>query len=78
MAAEVIVNFSRYPRSKRRRHTALGARIQHGLTEQKKTRDALARAQRLERSAHCSGVAHDLNNVLTANLMCADLLAQRL
>jgi PAS domain S-box-containing protein len=45
------------------------------VTEQKKLETQLLRAQRLESiGTLASGVAHDLNNVLTPIMMCTDLL----
>jgi len=47
------------------------------LTEQKKLEAHLLRAQRLESiGTLASGVAHDLNNILTPILMCAEVLRQ--
>lgn len=49
--------------------------INTDITEQKNLETHLLRAQRLESiGTLASGVAHDLNNVLTPILMCADLL----
>lgn len=49
--------------------------INNDITEQKKLETQLLRAQRLESiGTLASGVAHDLNNVLTPILMCAEVL----
>ena len=48
--------------------------ISNDITEQKKLETQLLRAQRLESiGTLASGVAHDLNNVLTPILMCVDV-----
>jgi PAS domain S-box-containing protein len=48
------------------------------VTEQKKLETQLLRAQRLESiGTLASGVAHDLNNILTPILMCAEVLRQK-
>jgi PAS domain S-box-containing protein len=47
------------------------------ITEQKKLETHLMRAQRLESiGTLASGVAHDLNNILTPILMCAEILRE--
>ena len=52
--------------------------ISSDITEQKKLEMQLLRAQRLESiGTLASGVAHDLNNVLTPILMCATLLREQ-
>jgi PAS domain S-box-containing protein len=49
--------------------------INTDITEQKKLETHLLRAQRLESiGTLASGVAHDLNNILTPILMCAEML----
>src|SRR5205823_910114 len=49
--------------------------INNDITEQKKLEMQLLRAQRLESiGTLASGVAHDLNNILTPILMCAQTL----
>ncbi|MEY2545678.1 MAG: hypothetical protein QOG48_795 [Verrucomicrobiota bacterium] len=49
--------------------------INTDITEQKKLETQLLRAQRLESiGTLASGVAHDLNNILTPILMCAEVL----
>ena len=49
--------------------------INNDITEQKKLETQLLRAQRLESiGTLASGVAHDLNNILTPILMCAEVL----
>ncbi len=49
--------------------------INHDITAQKKLETQLLRAQRLESiGTLASGVAHDLNNILTPILMCAEVL----
>jgi PAS domain S-box-containing protein len=49
--------------------------INTDVTEQKKLETQLLRAQRLESiGTLASGVAHDLNNILTPILMCAEIL----
>jgi PAS domain S-box-containing protein len=49
--------------------------ISTDITEQKKLETQLLRAQRLESiGTLASGVAHDLNNILTPILMCAEVL----
>jgi PAS domain S-box-containing protein len=54
-------------------HSVLG--INTDVTERKRLETQLLRTQRLESiGTLASGVAHDLNNVLTPILMCADLL----
>ena len=53
--------------------------ISTDVTEQKRLETQLLRAQRLESiGTLASGVAHDLNNVLTPILMCADLLQHQI
>ena len=52
--------------------------INNDITEQKKLEAQLLRAQRLESiGTLASGVAHDLNNILTPILMCAETLRGR-
>jgi PAS domain S-box-containing protein len=54
-------------------HSVLG--INTDITERKRLETQLLRTQRLESiGTLASGVAHDLNNVLTPIVMCADLL----
>jgi PAS domain S-box-containing protein len=49
--------------------------INHDITAQKKLETQLLRAQRLESiGTLASGVAHDLNNILTPILMCVEVL----
>lgn len=51
--------------------------IMTDITEQKKLETHLLRAQRLESiGTLASGVAHDLNNILTPILMCAEILRE--
>jgi PAS domain S-box-containing protein len=51
--------------------------ISTDVTEQKKLETQLLRAQRLESiGTLASGVAHDLNNVLTPILMCSEMMRQ--
>jgi two-component system cell cycle sensor histidine kinase/response regulator CckA len=53
--------------------------ISTDVTEQKRLETQLLRAQRLESiGTLASGVAHDLNNVLTPILICAELLQDRI
>jgi PAS domain S-box-containing protein len=52
--------------------------INTDVTEQRKLETHLLRAQRLESiGTLASGVAHDLNNILTPILMCAEVLRQQ-
>jgi PAS domain S-box-containing protein len=52
--------------------------INTDVTEQKKLETHLLRAQRLESiGTLASGVAHDLNNILTPILMCAEMLRKK-
>jgi PAS domain S-box-containing protein len=52
--------------------------INTDVTEQRKLETHLLRAQRLESMGTlASGVAHDLNNILTPILMCAEVLRQQ-
>jgi len=49
--------------------------INHDITEQTKLKTQLLRSQRLESiGTLASGVAHDLNNILTPILMCSEVL----
>ncbi len=53
--------------------------INNDITEQKKLETQLLRAQRLESiGTLASGVAHDLNNILTPILMCSQVLRSEL
>ena len=53
--------------------------INTDVTEKKKLETQLLRAQRLESiGTLASGVAHDLNNILTPILMCSELLQRKL
>ena len=52
--------------------------INHDITERKRLESQLLRAQRLESiGTLASGVAHDLNNILTPILICVEVLRDR-